>query len=78
MLHMSFAIKQDQVWFPMDQALWRLFTSHTRTQELGNELVKYARSNKMYLYETFIVACLLSVVRIHRLEEPVSKRELCK
>ncbi|KAI8331312.1 FANCI solenoid 4-domain-containing protein [Chlamydoabsidia padenii] len=51
MLHISFAIKQDQ--------------------ELGTELVKYIKSDKMLLLEKFKMACLLSAARIHRLEEMI-------
>ncbi|KAI8381247.1 FANCI solenoid 4-domain-containing protein [Radiomyces spectabilis] len=51
MLHISFAIKQDQ--------------------DLGQELVKYMKSNKMHLMETFNLACLLSAARIHRLEDTI-------
>ncbi|CAO3626334.1 unnamed protein product [Cunninghamella echinulata] len=51
MLHISFAIKQDQ--------------------ELGVELLKYMKNEKLFLTEKFRMACLLSVARIHRLEEPI-------
>ncbi|KAG0167084.1 hypothetical protein DFQ28_006686 [Apophysomyces sp. BC1034] len=40
-------------------------------QELGSELLKYMRSDKTHLFETFNLACLLSAARIHRLENTV-------
>ncbi|KAL0084097.1 FANCI solenoid 4-domain-containing protein [Phycomyces blakesleeanus] len=51
MLHISFAIKQDQ--------------------ELGIELVKYLKSERIKMLETFNMACLLSTARLHRLEDNI-------
>jgi hypothetical protein len=51
MLHISFAIKQDQ--------------------DLGNELVKIMKNSKMNQLDIFSIATLLSVARIHRLQDTV-------
>ncbi|KAI9024281.1 FANCI solenoid 4-domain-containing protein [Phycomyces nitens] len=51
MLHISFAIKQDQ--------------------DLGIELIKYLKAEKIKMLETFNMACLLSAARLHRLEETI-------
>ncbi|KAG1213086.1 hypothetical protein G6F68_002062 [Rhizopus microsporus] len=51
MLHISFAVKQDQ--------------------ELGNELVKIMKTNKMNQLDIFSTATLLSVARIHRLQDTI-------
>ncbi|CAO3609229.1 unnamed protein product [Cunninghamella blakesleeana] len=40
-------------------------------QDLGTELLKYMKNEKLFLTENFHMACLLSVARIHRLEEPI-------
>ncbi|ORX62870.1 hypothetical protein DM01DRAFT_1314518 [Hesseltinella vesiculosa] len=51
MLHLSFAIKQDN--------------------DLGSELMKFLKNDKHYLLNTFKMACLLSISRIHRLESTI-------
>ncbi|KAF7730861.1 hypothetical protein EC973_001379 [Apophysomyces ossiformis] len=48
-----------------------LIFSIKQDQELGSELLKYMRSDKTHLFETFNMACLLSAARIHRLEEVI-------
>ena len=42
-------------------------------QELGQELIKYIKTEKMLALETFPVACLLSAARIHRFSDTVCK-----
>lgn len=56
MLHISFAVKQDQ--------------------ELGNELVKIMKTNKMNQLDIFSTATLLSVARIHRLQDTVKEESV--
>jgi hypothetical protein len=56
MLHISFAVKQDQ--------------------ELGNELVKIMKTNKMNQLDVFSTATLLSVARIHRLQDTVKEESV--